>query len=235
MVESPLTMHTFSSPEVLADTLADETANRLADAISARGQASLVVSGGSTPRPFFNRLSRTKISWGRVTVTLADERWVDTGDDSSNEHLVRSELLRNEAACARFIGLKNAAHSAAAGEKECNDTLRTIPRPFDLVILGMGSDGHTASFFPGAGRLPEAVDMQSGRSCIALTPPGAPFKRMTLTMPELLNSRIIILHITGEEKKQVLEKALAEGEAMAMPVRFVLRQRQTPVHIYWAG
>jgi len=227
-------MHTCSSRQELAVELADKAAALLAEAVAQRGTASLVVSGGTTPEPFFSRLSCKRSNWERITVTLADERWVETNEPASNEHLVRSVLLRNEAACARFIGLKNNAPAAAAGEKQCSKALRAAPRPFDLVILGMGEDGHTASLFPGAARLREAVDMLSGRDCMAISPPGAPFERMTLTLPTLLDSRMIILLITGEGKKRVLEKAMTEGREEDMPVRFILRQGKTPIQIYWA-
>lgn len=234
MPETSLTLYPFASAKDLAIQLADEIAGRLADALTARKQASLVVSGGSTPQLLFRELSRQKISWHKITVTLADERWVDITDPASNELLVRSLLLQNEAAGARFIGLKNSASTAAEGERECQATMGGIPRPFDVVILGMGDDGHTASLFPGAGRLHEAVDMHSGRSCIALTPPGTPHDRMTLTLPALLDSREIILLITGGGKRKVLDSALAEGSPNDMPVRWILWQNQTPVRIFWA-
>lgn len=230
----PAAIHTFDSANELADNLANEIAQSLAKAITERGQASMVVSGGATPRLLFNRLSLKKLDWQKVTIILADERWVSPTDSASNELLVRSQLLQNNAACASFIGLKNNAPTAVDGEQACHYTVGMIPRPLDIVILGMGDDGHTASFFPGADKLNEALDMQSGRHCIAITPPSAPHKRLTLTLPTLLDSREIILHITGDNKKKVLDKVLAEGSPNDMPVRWVLRQQQTPVRIFWA-
>lgn len=234
MPATSVTLYPFASAKELAIQLANEIAGRLADALTARKQASLVVSGGSTPQLLFRELSRQEISWHKITVTLADERWVNITDPASNELLVRSLLLQNEAADARFIGLKNSASTAAEGERECQATMGGIPRPFDVVILGMGDDGHTASLFPGAGRLHEAVEMHSGRSCIALTPPDTPHARMTLTLPALLDSREIILLITGGGKRKVLDSALAEGSPNDMPVRWILWQNQTPVRIFWA-
>jgi 6-phosphogluconolactonase len=234
MPETPVTIHSFASPLELAENLADEIAGCLGDAVLARKQASLVVSGGSTPRLLFSQLSLKKIDWQKVTITLADERWVKTTDTSSNELLVRSTLLQNDAAGARFVGLKNSAPTAAGGERDCHEAVGNIQRPFDMVILGMGDDGHTASFFPGAERLARALDMRSGCNCIALTPPDTPHERMTMTLPTLLDSREIIIHITGEEKKKVLEKALAQGSPNDMPIRWILRQQRTPVRIFWA-
>lgn len=234
MLENSLTCHSFTSSQELAQKLADEIAQCLAQAITKRGQASLVVSGGSTPKPLFKHLSLKKIDWKKVIITLADERWVDSEDPASNEKLVRSMLLQNEAASATFIGLKNTSPTASDGEKKCHESIGTIPQPFDTVILGMGDDGHTASLFPGARRLPEAVDMRSGFNCMSISPPNTPHERLTLTLPTLLNSREIIVHITGEDKKRVIDKALAEGNEENMPIRYILRQKQVPVRIFWA-
>lgn len=227
-------IYSFTSGEALAGKLADEVAYALAKAITRRNRASLVVSGGSTPKLLFANLSRKKIDWQKVTISLADERWVDTSDPASNEHLVRSLLLRDKAAAAAFIGLKNEAPSPYEGKIQCHDRIKSIGPAPDMVILGMGDDGHTASLFPGAARLPEAVDMHSQCKCAGIRPPDAPHERMTLTLPALLESREIILHITGQNKKEVLDKAMAEGPAEDMPIRFILRQKRTPVRIFWA-
>jgi len=174
------------------------------------------------------------ISWQDVIVTLVDERWVEPTEDDSNERLVQTHLLKNRAAAATFIGMKNSAATATGGEKICERQLQNIPRPFDVLILGMGSDGHTASLFPGAGKLPLATDMNSNKICMGIAPLSAPHGRMTLTLPVILDSRQLFLHITGENKKKVLEKATAEGPDEEMPVRFVLRQQSTPLSVYWA-
>ncbi len=234
MPETPVTFHSFTSTQQLAENLAEKIAGSLTDSISSKKHASLVVSGGSTPRPLFSQLSLKKIAWQKVTITLADERWVKSTDPSSNELLVRSLLLQNEAVNARFIGLKNSAPTATDGKLKCHKAISVISRPFDVVILGMGNDGHTASLFPGADGLENAVDMQSGLSCIALTPPDTPHERMSLTLPALLDSAKIILHISGEGKRKVLEKALSQGSPNDMPIRWILRQQKTPVQIFWA-
>ena len=98
----------------------------------------------------------------------------------------------------------------------------------------MGNDGHTASLFPGAEKLAAATDIESGRTCMGIAPLTAPHERMTLTLPAILDSRQIFLHITGQEKKDVLQKAQAEGSIEKMPIRYILRQQTTPVAVYWA-
>ncbi len=224
----------YSSRSALVTTLSDQIGSLLTAGITDNGRASLAVSGGSTPVELFERLSETDISWQDVVITLVDERWVEPADDDSNEHLVRTHLLKNRADDAVFIGMKNSALSAGAGEEQYEQQLHKIPRPFDVLILGMGNDGHTASLFPGAEKLTAATDMESGRICLGIAPLTAPHERMTLTLPMILDSREIILHITGREKKEVLQAALEEGSVEQMPIRFILRQQTTPVTVYWA-
>ena len=224
----------FNDSSTLVAVLAAQVAERLRAGIKEQGRASLVVSGGSTPVPFFAALSELTLDWGKVVVTLADERWVDPSDPDSNERLVRLHLLQNRAAAARFVGLQTGAPTAVQGENECADRLAQLPRPFDVLILGMGNDGHTASLFPQASRLGEALAMDSGKLCMAITPPVAPHERMTLTLPALLESRQIILHLVGPDKRTVYERALGEGPVAEMPIRAVLGQTTTPVTVFWA-
>ena len=224
----------FKDSSTLVAVLAGQVAELLRAGIRERGQASLVVSGGSTPVPFFAALSELALDWKQVTITLADERWVDPADADSNEHLVRLHLLQNRAAAASFVGFKTGAATAVQGEKECGNRLALLPRPFDVLILGMGNDGHTASLFPQASRLGEALTMDSGLLCMGITPPVAPHERMTLTLPALLESRRIILHLVGLGKREVYERALGEGPVAEMPIRAVLRQATTPVTVFWA-
>ena len=223
----------------LAVDLARYIASFLQGAMAKRGSASLVVSGGSTPVPFFQALSLENITWQKVIVTLADERWVDPSDNDSNERLVRRHLLQNRAALAKFFGLKTEDASAYEGERNCEKKILSIPRPFDVLVLGMGNDGHTASLFPGAADLPRATDMDSGRLCMAIRPLSASHDRMTITLPALIDSRKIILLITGREKLKIFEKALAaeplsEDVLNEMPVRYVLARAKSPVTVYWA-
>ncbi len=227
-------MYQFPDRENLVVKLADQIVKLLAKGITASGQASLAVSGGSTPVELFEQLSGIDIGWQNVVITLVDERWVEPTVNDSNEHLVRNYLLKNRAAAATFIGMKNSAETATGGHKKCELRLQKVPRPFDVLILGMGGDGHTASLFPGAKKLSLATDMDSTTTCMAIAPLTAPHERMTLTLPAILDSRQIFLHITGEDKKKVLKKATTEGPIEEMPIRFVLRQKSTPLSIYWA-
>jgi 6-phosphogluconolactonase len=209
----------FEAREALAETLARDVADELARAIEAKGRATLAVSGGTTPKLFFEKLSVIDIPWGRVSVTLVDERQVPESSERSNARLVRQHLLQNKAAAARFVPLVD------------NPDAENIPA-FDVAVLGMGNDGHTASFFPGGDTLAEAIDAETRKRLIAITAPGAGEPRLTFTLPVLAQAGRLALHIEGAEKKQVLKQALAEGPQEDMPVRAVLRG-PAPVTLYW--
>ncbi len=209
----------FDTREALAEGLARDVADELARAIEAKGKATLAVSGGSTPKLFFGKLSSIDIPWARVSVTLVDERQVPETSERSNARLVRTHLLQNKAAAAHFIPL--------AGNPEAEKA-----PPFDVAILGMGNDGHTASFFPGADRLAEALDENTTNRLIELTAPGAGEPRLTFTLPVLQSASRLKLHIEGVEKKDVLRKALQNGPREEMPVRALLRSA-APLTLYW--
>jgi len=224
----------FPSSGLLVEALAARISDLLREGIRRRGRASLAVSGGSTPVPLFVRLAEMNLEWDKVAVSLVDERWVDPEALDSNENLVRTRLLRHKAAAARFIPMKTTDATAAQGEEACSLLQREISRPYDCLILGMGNDGHTASLFPGATNLEAAVDLHSGRICMAIRPPAASHERMTLTLPAILASRQLFLHLQGEEKKKVLARAREAGDARQMPIRFILRQETTPLAVYWS-
>ncbi|MEI7600175.1 MAG: 6-phosphogluconolactonase [Aestuariivirga sp.] len=209
----------FEAREALAETLARDVADELARAIEAKGKATLAVSGGTTPKLFFEKLSQIDIAWSRVSVTLVDERQVPETSERSNARLVREYLLQNKAAAARFVPLVD------------NPDAAKIPA-FDVAVLGMGNDGHTASFFPGGDTLAEAIDAGTPKRLIAITAPGAGEPRLTFTLPVLEEAGRLALHIEGAEKQQVLKQALAEGPEEDMPVRAVLRGA-APVTLYW--
>jgi 6-phosphogluconolactonase len=222
----------FPSSAELVEALALRISALLGEGINRRGQAGLGVSGGGTPAPLFDRLAEMDVAWSKVSIFLVDERWVDVDSPYSNENLVRRHLLRKKAAAARFVGMKNKELTAVADA--CEQLLRHLPWPCDCLILGMGNDGHTASLFPGAINLKAAVDMSSGRLCMAIRSPAAPHERMTLTLPAILNSCRLILHLKGEEKKKALAQALELGDAGEMPIRYILHQQAAPLAVYWS-
>jgi 6-phosphogluconolactonase len=226
--------HRFPDSTALAHALAGEIRVDLEEAIGVRRTASLAVSGGRTPLKLFEQLRAEKLPWSNVWITLADERWVDVDDDASNERLVRRHLLLEQAAPARFVGLKNPASTPEAGADWSWRALSRVPRPFDVVLLGMGEDGHTASLFPGSLALSRALDATAAPGCVAVNALKTPHARVSLNLAALLDARRIILHIEGESKWQVYQRARMPGSAAELPVRAILHQREVPVDVYWA-
>lgn len=224
----------FADREALAAALSAAVAADLAAGLAERGAASLAVSGGTTPRRFFAALSgRAEIDWPRVTVTLVDERWVDESSERSNARLVRAALLTGPAAAARFVPLyQGGPEPDDAAVARVIAAQIAVPMPFDAVVLGMGNDGHTASFFPGGDNL--AAALTTAETAVAINAPGAGEPRITLSLDRLRQTRSLYLHIEGEEKAATLARALGEGPVEEMPVRAVLRLERPEPHIYWA-
>src|ERR1039458_9138632 len=178
--------HRFANVAALTEALALEITGTLQDGLAAGRGASLAV--------------RAERDGDDVWVTLTDERWVDATSPSSNEKLVRDHLLREAAAEAHFVGLKNAAAEAHSGAHLSWSTIAELPRPFDFMLLGMGEDGHVASLFPDSPGLAVALDLSQPPGCVAMTAPEPPRARMSLNMRALLDSRRIAVLIVGNAK-----------------------------------
>jgi 6-phosphogluconolactonase len=219
----------------LTEALAAQIVAALEGGMRGGGSASLAVSGGRSPMALFDTLSRAPLDWRRVCITLTDERWVETTSSDSNEHLVREHLLRNAAANANFVGMKNAAANPADAAASIWSAIAPLPRPFDYMLLGMGDDGHTASLFPDSPGLVSAIDPLQPPGCVAMIAPVAPHARMSLNLSALLDSRRIGLLIIGSGKWATYERAAMSGPVAEMPVRALLRQQQVPVSVYWAA
>jgi 6-phosphogluconolactonase len=232
---SAIDIRAFADRAQLASTLAADVAGTLRDAIAARGAASLAVSGGSTPKAFFRALSAADLDWSKVTVTLVDERIVPPDHERSNARLVTAGLLTGNAAAANFVPLwSDGSDDPEVLADWAERAIDAIARPFDVVILGMGGDGHTASFFPDGDDLAEAIDPDCAASVVAMNAPGAGEPRLTITLPRLVEARFLALHIEGEEKRRVLDTALAGGPKEEMPIRAVTASAPKPLAVYFA-
>ena len=224
------TEHLFADGAQAAANLATRIATILTHAIATRGTASLALSGGRSPKPVLEALAATPLDWSKVVVTLVDERWVAPDAADSNERLLRETLLTGPAAAAHFVPMKNDAPDAYAGQPAVEAAFAAIPWPLDIVLLGMGEDGHTASLFPAADQLTEGLS--SAARTIAVTPPAAPHQRLSLTASAILASRHIFLQIGGATKKAVYDNARKVGPVEDLPIRLALLQDETPVEIW---
>ena len=220
-----------TASELNAD-FAQEIADKLQSGIDANGTASLLISGGSTPRPMFAVLSQKDIEWNKVNIALVDDRWVTTSDDASNEKMANEALLINNAAVANFVGMKSEHENAFDAVEAVTAKLAHIKQPFDVVILGMGEDGHTASIFPCCAQLDEALT--TDKVIMATEPTTAPHQRMTYTKSALLNSKQLYLHLVGESKETVLNQVAESEDEKLAPIRAFLNQSDVPMSVMFA-
>ena len=207
--------YTFDDRETLDQALAEHVTSKLAQGISARGVAHLVVSGGSTPAALFSLLADADLEWHHVVVMLADDRWVPADHEDSNERLVRETLLTGRAKQAQFLSLLPTPDDEVANLAGLSTLLRSVPR-FDVVLLGMGEDAHTASLFPCASALKEGLTTDAG--ALVTRPRTAPHQRVSLSKRRLEMTDCGVIHIVGQNKKSVLEAAIKSGDEMRHPI-----------------
>jgi 6-phosphogluconolactonase len=224
--------HPASTPADLARKLAEQIALILRQRLEAVPRASLALSGGSTPILLFKALAQQVLDWQRIDIVQVDERWVEPSHPDSNSARIRAHLLQGEAAVARFHPLYENVASPSAGLGAVCQRLESLSWPLDVVVLGMGNDGHTASLFPDAPELLAAMAEHNGSKLAAITPPQQTQARITLTRSAIAGARNCILHIQGDDKLATLTKALAEPDNWAhMPIRAFLR---SGLDIFWS-
>ena len=207
--------YTFDDRETLDQALAEHVTSKLAQGISARGVAHLVVSGGSTPAALFSLLADADLAWQHEVVMLADDRWVPAAHEDSNERLVRETLLTGRAKQAQFLSLLPTPDDEVANLAGLSTLLRSVSR-FDVVLLGMGDDAHTASLFPCASALKEGLTTDAG--ALVTRPRTAPHQRVSMSRRRLEMTDCGVIHIVGQNKKSVLEAAIKSGDEMRHPI-----------------
>lgn len=211
-------IETYPTPDALADAAAGAISGLLAEAIGLRSRASLVGTGGRSPGAVYDRLARGGPDWSRVNVTLSDERCVSPDDPASNQKLVRERLLAGPGAKAHLLPLWPTPDPAALAAL----------RPFDVVMLGMGEDGHIASLIPGDPGLEDAMTTADATRPVPAGLGKPPVPRITLTLSALLDARAIFLLVAGETKRGVVQRALA-GEDL--PVGRLIAQAKTAPNV----
>lgn len=222
----------YKDSDSQASTLAAIVAGQLATTLAEKGRATLAVPGGTTPGAFLKALSTADIDWARVAVLLTDERFVPESSDRSNTRLLRETLLQGSAADARIVPLYMEAETPEAVLEGLSRGVANV-LPLDVCVLGMGADMHTASLFPGADRLAEALDQEGKSVLLPMRAAGAPEPRLTLTARVLRQARHIHLLIRGSDKLAALRQAEQPGRVEEAPVRVIL-SAPTDVSVHYA-
>jgi len=229
--------HKFDSRSELIENLYQACVQDLSATLQQEPSATLLLSGGSTPAPLYQRLSAADLDWAKINIALVDDRWVDASSDASNERLLRENLLINNAAAAPFTSMKNSNPSPFDGVTECNHGYAALPAPYSICLLGMGPDGHTASLFPQAEGLTAALE--SKQHCAAIRAiqsevTGENLERMTMTPWGILQCRRLVLLITGNDKWEVYREACQSGASADLPISLFIHQDRVPLEVYWA-
>lgn len=225
-------LHRYKDRATQMQHLADLTVAALASALAEKGRATLAVPGGTTPAPYFEALTKSDLDWSEVTILLTDERFVPVTSDRSNARLLKQHLLTGNVEKATFIPYYR-NDTSPDGLPDVLDPVLTPHLPLDFCVLGMGADMHTASIFPGADRLSEALSLDGKHIVLPMRAPGALEPRLTLTAPVLRAAGEIHLLITGPEKLAALNEAQNLNDWQKAPVLAVL-QREHDVHVHYA-
>jgi 6-phosphogluconolactonase len=231
-------MNLFDTKDALADAAAQRLAALLREALSERGKASLMLSGGSSPEPVYRKLAKADLAWDGVAIGLIDERWVLASHPKSNATFIRNCFADSPAEQAHFVPLYNGHDTVEAGLDAAHQTLALMAQPFDICVLGMGTDSHTASWFPASQGLAEALDPNNPAVVAAVDAKGCAgagdaTDRITLTYSAIANARHSLLLLPSAEKLDVF-RATSGRPPEDAPVQ-ALTQLGDALEIYALG
>ena len=225
-----MTEHFLDTRLEASTAAAERMAELLANRLDNQSQASIIVSGGTSPRDCMAALAKAPLDWQRVQIALSDERWVPPDHEDSNEKLVRESLLVDEAASATLLPVYA---DGVSPEERCESLQNLLPvLPFACSLIGIGTDGHFASLFPDAEQLALGLDVECGRLYIPVTTAASPHVRISMTLAGISRSDEIVLLFFGDEKLDVYKQAVASSNGG--PLSRLLRQKRAPVKLFWA-
>lgn len=220
----------------MADAVAGDIGFIIESAIDARGAAVIALAGGKTPLPIYEKLAKAKIDWKRVTIVPGDDRMVPLGDPLSNVTAIGKIFIPKGARVIPLISATVADYKAAG--RSADAILQDLHWPLDLCLLGIGSDGHAASIFPGPD-FDEALNGPKERRALGVMPdplpPEAPVARVTLSKEAIVSARALMIALTGDKKREVLEAAIEQGASSSYPAGRILADVELPVDIHWAA
>jgi 6-phosphogluconolactonase len=224
----------YDSLDELADALAGDVGFIIESAVDARGASLIAVPGGTTGPAVFAKLAEQKLPWKKVTIIPTDDRLVPMDDERSNIRAIAKAFLPLG---ARVIPIATDIPDYRLAGNSADARLQDLPWPPDLVWLGMGKDGHTASIFAGPD-LQDALEAPKARRAVGVMPDplpsDAPVPRVTLTRSAILSARTVTIVITGDEKRALLEQAIGDGQSSKLPIGRVLAEAEQPIDIHWA-
>ena len=228
--------HEYNNTADMADAVASDVAGVIENALDARGEAFVALPGGTSPIPAFERLAAAHINWDKVTIIPTDDRLVPITHPLSNAAMIANRFLPRGARVLPFVAEETNDYRKAGREADAG--LSELNWPLDLVWLGVGADGHTASIFPG----PDLEDALNGapiRRAVGVLPDpmpvDAPVARITLSRAAILSARVLLITFSGTEKRAVIERALRAGAHSRTPIGRVLSGAKGPIDIRWCA
>lgn len=224
----------YDSVDEMADAVAGDVGFIVESAVDARNASLIALPGGNAAQPIFQALAGKKLPWKQLTIIPTDERLVPMDDERSNVRGLAKAFLPNG---ARVIPIAADIADYRLAGNSADARLQDLPWPPDLVWLGMGEDGHTASLFAGPD-LQDALDAPKARRAVGVMPDpmpkDAPVARVTLTRAAILSARTILITITGDRKRELLEGAIEDGQSSKLPIGRLLAEVDQPIDIHWA-
>ena len=218
----------------LDQMLCDSIVTALVSDLNMFGKASLLVSGGSTPKNLFQLLSNAPLNWKNISISLVDDRFLADNHKDQNGSMVKDLLIQNKATEANFIPLVQDINNIENNTLLITEKFKDIQQPFSALVLGMGGDGHTASLFPDCDELNEGMDLNNKNTFIQTNPKSAPYQRISLTRSAILNSKSLFLHFYGEEKQLVFEKAKNNKTYLPFPIQGFIHQDKSELKVFQA-
>jgi 6-phosphogluconolactonase len=226
----------YDDAEEMANAVAGDIGFIIESAIDARGGAVIALAGGKTPLPIYEKLAQAKIDWKRVTIVPGDDRMVPLGDPLSNVTAIGKIFIPRQARVIPLISATVADYKAAG--RAADAILQDLHWPLDLCLLGIGGDGHAASIFPGPD-YDEALNGPKERRALGVMPeplpPEAPVPRVTLSKAAIVSARALMIAITGQTKRDVLESAIEQGASSPYPAGRILADVELPVDVHWSA